>query len=128
MVIRNRNQGELEQAVLNALWSAQEKAGSADVSLTSQQVLENLEGDETLAVTTVLTVLSRLADKGLVVKEPSGGRSLLFRASKTRSQHDAQLLLSIFEGSQNPLLAFSHFAQNLTSEQLAQLRQSLNRH
>jgi len=37
------------------------------------------------------------------------------------------MLLKIFEGSQNPLLAFSHFADSLTPQQLAQLQQSLNR-
>jgi predicted transcriptional regulator len=123
---RSRSQGELEQAVLNVLWTAQELPGSTDIGLTSQQVLDRLTGSDSLALTTVLTVLSRLSDKGLVVKESAGGRSLLFRAATSRSQHDAQLLLRVFEGSQNPILAFSQFAQNLSPEQLAQLRQSLS--
>ena len=124
---RNRNQGELEQDVLNVLWAAQSESGSEEAALTSQQVLERLGSEGSLALTTVLTVLSRLADKGLVIKEPAGGRALLFRAATSRSQHDAQLLLKVFEGSQNPILAFSQFAQSLSPEQLAQLRQSINR-
>ena len=127
MVVRNRNQGELEQAVLSTLWDVQEETGSSSSALTSQQILERLGSEGSLAVTTVLTVLSRLADKGLVVKESAGGRALLFRAATSRSQHDAQLLLKVFEGSQNPILAFSQFAQSLSPDQLAQLRQSINR-
>jgi predicted transcriptional regulator len=122
---RNRNQGQLEQAVLNILWEAQEESGLSTSGLTSQQVLERLGGEDSLALTTVLTVLSRLADKDLVTKEALGGRSLMFKASTTRSQYDAKLLLKIFEGSQNPLLAFSQFAQNLAPDQLAQLRKSI---
>ncbi|MEN9715023.1 MAG: hypothetical protein RJA35_490 [Actinomycetota bacterium] len=121
MATRNRNQGELETAVLGVLWDAPE--GSA---LSSQEILERVASDGSLALTTVLTVLSRLSDKGLVERHQSGGRSLRFKASTTRAQHDAQLLLKVFEGSQNPLLAFSHFAQSLNAEQLAQLRQSLS--
>ena len=127
MSTRNRNQGELEQDVLNALWAAQSESGSEEAALTSQQVLERLGSEGSLALTTVLTVLSRLSDKGLVIKESAGGRALLFRAATSRSQHDAQLLLKVFEGSQNPILAFSQFAQSLSPEQLAQLRQSINR-
>jgi predicted transcriptional regulator len=127
VVVRNRNQGELEQAVLSALWDVQEETGSSSSALTSQQILERLGSEASLALTTVLTVLSRLADKGLVVKESAGGRALLFRAATSRSQHDAQLLLKVFEGSQNPILAFSQFAQSLSPDQLAQLRQSINR-
>jgi len=125
MGTRNRSQGELEQAVLNTLWDALDETGSALASLSSQQVQERLAGEHTLALTTILTVLSRLADKGLVIKESGPGRSLIFRATSTRSEHDAKLLLKVFEGSQNPLLAFSHFTNSLSAEQLEQLRKSL---
>jgi len=124
MASRSRNQGELESQILGVLWDAQ-SAGT--VQLTSQEVLDLLAPDGSLALTTVLTVLSRLVDKGLVARAPGTGRSLLFSATTSREQHDAGMLLKIFEGSQNPLLAFSHFADSLTPEQLAQLQQSLNR-
>lgn len=121
---RSRNQGELESAILDVLWSAAEGGTSP---LTSQEVLERVAPDGGLALTTVLTVLSRLVDKELVVRAPGAGRSLLFSAATSRAQHDGALLLKIFEGSDNPLLAFSHFAKSLTAEQLADLQQSLGR-
>ena len=52
---------------------------------------------------------------------------LLSQSVTFRAQHDGDLLLKIFEGSENPLLAFSHFAKSLTAEQLADLQQSLGR-
>jgi len=130
MAARNRNQGELETAVLSVLWDAAEAAKSEaesaqSAALTSQEVLKRVAPAGSLAITTVLTVLSRLVDKNLVVRHQGNGRALLFSAATSPAQHDADLLLKIFEGSSNPLLAFSHFAKSLTPDQLQQLRQSL---
>lgn len=121
---KGRNQGELESAVLNVLWTARE---GDSANLTSQQVLAALSPDGSLALTTVLTVLARLADKGLVIKSAGEGRQLLFSSATTREEHDAGLLLKVFAESANPLLAFSHFAKSLTPEQLNQIKSSLNR-
>ncbi|MEN9989582.1 MAG: hypothetical protein RL508_561 [Actinomycetota bacterium] len=122
MTNRSRNQGELEAEIMAVLWSSQSQ-GKAQLS--SQEVAEKLNPERALAITTVLTVLSRLVDKDLVVRVPGPGRSLLFSAAQTREQHDASLLLRVFESSDNPLLAFSHFAKSLPQDQLDKLRQSL---
>ena len=111
-----RKQGELEASVLSALWDRPE-------GLTSQQILA-LIGDEGLALTTVLTVLSRLVDKGMVKKE-SMGRNLLFIATSTRERHTAELLLGAMDDAANPALVFSHFASGLSKDQVAQLRKAL---
>ena len=121
MTARARN--ELESQILAVLWDA--KAAKTE-PLSSQQVLEALKPGGELALTTVLTVLSRLGDKGLVVREPGEGRSLVFAAAQSREAHNADLMLRIIDTSENPALAFSHFASGLNPEQLAQLRQSLN--
>lgn len=123
MTNKSRNQGELESAVLDVLWAARE---SNSAQLTSQEVCELLTPYGALAITTVLTVLSRLADKGLVTRTPGPGRSLLFEATQTKAQYDASLLLRIIEDNPNPLLAFSHFTSGLSPEQLAALKQSLS--
>ena len=117
---RERQQGQLESAVLDALWSA-------SAPLTSAQVRDavNASADADVALTTVLTVLSRLVDKGQVVRADGEGRSLLFSAAETREQHTASLMLDLFAGASNPALAFSHFASGLNSEQLRQLRETL---
>lgn len=112
-----RKQGELEAQVLGCLWDRPD-------GLSSQQILAML-GDDSLAITTVLTVLTRLTDKGLVSKLAGTGRILLFKASVSREKHTAEMLLSAME-STNPSLVFSHFASGLSKEQLEKLRQIVN--
>ncbi len=118
MTKRARLQGELESLVLNALWNA-------DEPLTSQQVLEIASPAGELALTTILTVLSRLVDKELVSRKPGEGRQLLFSAAQSRERHTADLMLKIVSGSENPALAFSHFASGLSAADLKALRDSL---
>lgn len=118
MTKRGRQQGELEQLILDALWSS-----SGPIS--SQQLLEHISPEGDLALTTVLTVLSRLADKGLVTREPGAGRSLLFSTTQTRAQHTADQLLKIVASAGNPALAFSHFTKGLSEAELTALRNSL---
>jgi predicted transcriptional regulator len=120
MTKRVRLQGELEQLILDSLWDA-------SAALSSQQLLDLISPDGELALTTVLTVLSRLTEKGLVTREPGSGRSLLFSAAQTREQHAADLMLKMVSGAGNPAVAFSHFASGLSESDLAALRKSLER-
>ena len=94
--------------------------------LSSNQILALL-GDDELAITTVLTVLSRLGDKGLLLKNQEGGRKLLFIATKTREAHTASLLLDAMQDSANPALVFSHFASSLSADQLQKLKAVLDK-
>ncbi len=112
-----RKQGELESQVLSCLWDRPD-------GLTSQQILALL-GDDGLAITTVLTVLSRLIDKEMVRKEQHEGRTFLFVATKTREQHTASMLLNAMESSMNPALVFSHFASQLSPSQIDSLKKAL---
>jgi predicted transcriptional regulator len=83
-------------------------------------------GEETdIAMTTLLTVLSRLVDKDLVIREPGAGRSLLFEAAKSREVHNADLMLKLMADAGNPALAMSHFAAGLSPAALEALRNSL---
>jgi len=129
MTKRARLQGELESLILDALWSAEASAsaGAGDNSgaLTSQQVLEIVSPAGELALTTILTVLSRLTDKELVTRKQGEGRQLLFSAAQSRERHTADLMLKIVAGADNPALAFSHFASGLSAADLKALRDSL---
>lgn len=116
---RSRQQGELENLILDALWDAPE-------ALTSQQILERVSPKGDLALTTILTVLSRLIDKSMVKKEAGKGRSLLFSATTTREKFAAESMLKLFSSSGNPALALSHFASGLSEDQVAALRRALD--
>ena len=117
-----RQQGELESLVLDALWSALDNDTSP---LTSQQLMDALGAKADIAMTTLLTVLSRLVDKELVVRAPGEGRSLLFAAAKTRELHNADLMLKLIADAGNPALAMSHFAAGLSPAALQALRNTL---
>lgn len=113
-----RKQGELESAIMGCLWDRPD-------GLSSQQILALL-GDDELAITTVLTVLSRLSDKKMVQKQQGDGRKLLFVAATSREAHTANLLLEAMEQTNNPAMVFSHFASGLSQSQIAKLRQALD--
>lgn len=121
MTKRGRQQGELENQVMDALWNA-------EGSLTSQDILETVnQASGDLALTTILTVLSRLVDKGMVKRSQGVGRSLNFTAAETRERHSANLMLNLLGDSENPALTFAQFTSSLTPKQLAALRESLEK-
>lgn len=86
--------GELERAVMDLLWAGQEAATAN--TLRDLLAQDSEAGDGTaghqgkdLAVTTVLTVLSRLEKKGLVERE-RGTRPHRYQAVSSRADHTAE--------------------------------------
>lgn len=115
---RSRQQGELESLVLETLWNSK-------TPVTSHEILLTLGSKSGVALTTLLTVLSRLQDKNLVEREPGEGRSHRYKATQTKAQHTADLMLDLVGESGNPAMAFSHFAKGLSNAQLKALRKSI---
>ncbi|MFM6977846.1 MAG: BlaI/MecI/CopY family transcriptional regulator [Micrococcales bacterium] len=118
MAKKLRQQGELESLVLDALWDSK-------TPLTSNEVLDVVSENGALALTTVLTVLSRLTDKGLVERSPANGRGFVFAATSTREEYAASQLLEILASSENAALTLSHFAAGLSKKSLNALKKSL---
>jgi len=79
--------GELEQAVMDILWSRPE-------ALSVREVHELLAPERDLAYTTVMTVLDRLSKKNLVVRNLDG-RAWLYRAAKSRAAEVASEVLEL---------------------------------
>lgn len=75
--------GELETAVMAVLW----ERGEASV----QEVRRALRPERELAYTTILTVLSRLHDKGLVARHKVG-RAHVYSAASEREEVSASIL------------------------------------
>jgi len=113
-----RQPGELESLVLGSLWESSKP-------LTSQEIQAIVGRSGEVALTTVLTVLSRLEDKGLVARDVDSGRSLRFRALESREEHTARSMLSFIDDQTNPALAFSYFAKGLSKSQRAALKKIL---
>ena len=63
--LSGRPPGELELSILKALWKAEE--------LTGKEVWQEVKKERRVALTTVLTVLERLVNKGLIEKRKAEG-------------------------------------------------------
>ncbi len=112
-----RKQGELEAEILGCLWDRPE-------GLTSQQILAML-GDDDLAITTVLTVLSRLSDKGLVQRQQASGRTFLFKSTGTREQHLASRIIKVLNEADAPHQVLTHLVGELSEDQKMRLAKAL---
>jgi predicted transcriptional regulator len=101
-----RARGELESGVLAALWAAKEP-------LTARQVLERLPG--ALAYTTVLTILSRLYDKGMLVRHPVG-RGNAYEPVRDEATETAVRMHSLLERGSDREAVLSRFVSELSRE------------
>ncbi|MGW4566505.1 BlaI/MecI/CopY family transcriptional regulator [Streptomyces sp. NPDC004561] len=107
-----RARGELESDVLAALWAA-------DGPLTARQVMERLPGD--LAYTTVLTIMSRLHDKGMLVRHREG-RGYAYTPVRDEASHTARRMRSLLDEGSDREAVLTRFVSELSvrDEQLLQ--------
>ncbi|GLZ55866.1 hypothetical protein Acsp07_54830 [Actinomycetospora sp. NBRC 106378] len=109
--------GELERAVMAQLWSAEEP-------LTVRDVHDRLERE--LAYTTVMTVLGRLAKKGLVRQERDG-KAYRYAAASSREQMAAELMLdALGDVGEDRTAALVAFVDRVGPEEAATLRRALD--
>ncbi|MEE6140257.1 BlaI/MecI/CopY family transcriptional regulator [Mycobacterium sp. 050128] len=81
--------GQLERRVMEQLWSSSEPQ-------TVRQVHAALSMSRDLAYTTAMTVLRRLADKGLVLQQRDD-RAHRYVAVRSRDELVAELMLDVFD-------------------------------
>ena len=111
-----REAGELESAVLAALWGA----GRA---LTPGEVREELGG--LLAYTTVMTTLSRLHDKGVVDRRRSG-RSYAYSPNVRESEFAARHFRALLDRSHDRDAVLQGFVSELSGDEERVLRALLD--
>ncbi|MEU2930763.1 BlaI/MecI/CopY family transcriptional regulator [Streptomyces sp. NPDC048304] len=111
-----RARGELESDVLAALWAA-------DGPLTARQVLERLPGD--LAYTTVLTILSRLYDKGMLARQREG-RGYAYAPVRDEASHTARRMRSLLEEGSDREAVLTRFVSELSAQDEQLLHQLLS--
>jgi predicted transcriptional regulator len=100
-----RPAGALEADVLAALWAA-------DTALTPGEVRDQLPGD--LAYTTVMTTLTRLADKGIVTREPAG-RAFAYTPVLGEAELAAERMRELLEAGGNRKAVLARFVGNLSA-------------
>ncbi|MFF4250467.1 BlaI/MecI/CopY family transcriptional regulator [Streptomyces sp. NPDC001663] len=110
-----RNPGELESAVLATLWAT-------DRPLTPAEIQSGLDGD--LAYNTVHTILRRLHDKGLVLRDADGRRGA-YRPVKNEAQMTAEAMHRALARNPDPTAALQQFVTGLGPEEETALRKAL---
>ncbi|MGW3133370.1 BlaI/MecI/CopY family transcriptional regulator [Streptomyces sp. NPDC001076] len=113
-----RARGQLESDVLAALWAA-------DGPRTAREVREQLPGD--LAYTTVLTILSRLHDKGILVRHREG-RGYAYEPARDEASHTAQRMHSLLTGGSDRQAVLARFVSELSEQDEHLLQQLLSGH
>lgn len=114
---QRRPMGALESEVLEKIWSQPE-------GLTPRDVLDRLDGD--LAYTTVMTIMNRLWNKGLLerVKE---GRAFRYRPLQTESEVIAAKMSEALSVARDREASLSRFVEELEPGDEALLRALLKR-
>jgi predicted transcriptional regulator len=112
---RRRSPGELESEVLAALWAT-------DRALTPAEIQAELGGD--LAYNTVHTILRRLHDKGLVVRDADGRRGA-YHPAKDAAEMTAEAMHEVLDRGPDPIAALQRFVTGLSPAEEAALRDLL---
>ena len=94
-----------------------------DSALTVRQVSNGLP--QSLAHTTVMTVLDRLAKKGFARRERDG-RAWRYRPAATRESYVAELMLTALAQTGDRDAALARFAQSVTGAEAEVLRDALS--
>ncbi len=113
---------EAEHAVMEVLW--------AQSPLDAQRVAERLEGVQPWSLPTIKTLLSRLVAKGVLATE-SVGRKFLYQPLVARGDYvtgeSQRLVERLFGGKLSPLVAHLAEREQLSSDDIAELRALVER-
>ena len=110
-----RPDGALESEVLNVLW----RGGRA---MTPAEVRAELDGE--LAYTTVMTVLGRLCDKGVLRRRPRG-RAFAYRPVVSEAELTARRMGEALAGTRDRERALSGFVGALSERDAELLRRAI---
>jgi predicted transcriptional regulator len=109
--------GELERSIMDVLWDS-------PAPLTATEIRDGLSG-KGLATTTVLTVLSRLENKGFVVRERET-RPHLYTSATTRAAHMAELMHEVLGTAPDREAVLARFVGQVSPGEAESLRRMLD--
>ncbi|MFG2603602.1 BlaI/MecI/CopY family transcriptional regulator [Streptomyces sp. NPDC048514] len=110
-----RSAGELEGAVLAALWATERP-------MTPAEVQAGIGGG--LAYNTVHTILTRLYGKGLVLRDADGRRGA-YRPARNAAELTAQAMREALDRGPDPIATLRQFVTGLSAEEERALRELL---
>lgn len=110
--------GDLERSALERLWDA-------GAPLTPAELRGRLAGTEReLALTTVMTVLSRLERKGFVARDRAT-RPAVYAPVHAREEHVARLMHEALGGAGDRTAALARFVGSASADETAALKRLL---
>ncbi|MFF4394116.1 BlaI/MecI/CopY family transcriptional regulator [Streptomyces sp. NPDC001480] len=110
-----RSAGALESEVLATLWATERP-------LTPAEIQTEIGGG--LAYNTVHTILKRLFDKGLVLRDANGRRGA-YRPAKNAAELTAEAMHDALDRGPDPIAALQQFVSGLSPEEERALRDLL---
>ena len=115
--------GDLERAVMEQVWRAAEEDR---IPVSVREVHEALATSRKLAYTTVMTVMGRLSEAGLLTQERSG-RAYRYSPAGTREELTASTMLDQLHGmdTTDRRSAMLHFLGDASPEEIADLKAAL---
>ncbi len=100
---------------------------ASDVAMTPRDVHDVLRRRrQGVAYTTVMTILVRLWQKGMLHREESG-RAFEYAPVASRVEWTAQRMREVLRGAGDRDAALTHFARSIDTREAAQLRRALDR-
>lgn len=114
-----RGFGDLEAVVMDRIWGR-------DGETTVRELFEDLRQSREIAYTTVMSTMDNLHRKGWLSRKRQG-KAFLYWPSLTREQYSARLMRDALDGGGNPGLVLSHFLEQMSDEESATLRTTLQR-
>ncbi|HIY65457.1 MAG TPA: BlaI/MecI/CopY family transcriptional regulator [Candidatus Agrococcus pullicola] len=112
--------GELERRIMDLLWDAAQPLAAAQL----RDALDT-DGTETPAITTVLTVLSRLERKNFVHRDRKQ-RPHLYEPARSRAEHMAELMHDVLRHSPEQEAVLARFVRSAGPKEAELLRNLLN--
>ncbi|MFC7449627.1 BlaI/MecI/CopY family transcriptional regulator [Rhodococcus daqingensis] len=117
--MRVRGFGELEAVVMDRLW---DREGATAV----REVFDELAAHREIAYTTVMSTMDNLHRKGWLDRERVG-KAFRYWPTLTREEHSARLMREAFDGGGNSDLVLTHFLEQLSDTESANVRAALQR-
>lgn len=114
--------GDLEQAIMETLWRSDDPLSANEIRAS---LSKKGSSDKTLAVTTILTVLSRLEHKGFVVRDRTA-RPHRYTAQRSRATHVADLMREVLDNSSDRSEALAYFVGRADESEVEVLRRLID--
>lgn len=111
--------GPLEETIMSVLWTAPD-------ALAATEVTDQLADTHPVTYTTVMTILERLREKGLVQREKQG-RAFRYTPMDTPDEYVSQRLTDVLSDARDATAALGLFAGSLSDDEADALRAALAR-